>query len=78
MAHFTLRSLTLVGVLLLAGCGLPDQIDETVGWSGEVHVLGEVAGPQGLVDLALAHAHVQQGVHGSLQVFIRHEEFANA
>ena len=35
MAHFTLRSLTLVGVLLLAGCGLPDQIDETVGWSAQ-------------------------------------------
>ena len=35
MAHFTLRSLTLVGVLLLAGCGLPDQVDETVGWNAQ-------------------------------------------
>ncbi len=35
MAHFTLRSLTLVVVLLLAGCGLPDQIDETAGWSAQ-------------------------------------------
>jgi len=35
MAHFTLRSLTLVGALLLAGCGLPDQIDETAGWSAQ-------------------------------------------
>lgn len=35
MAHFTLRSLALVGTLLLAGCGLPDQIDETAGWSAQ-------------------------------------------
>ena len=36
MAHFTLRSLTLAGFLLLAGCsGLPDQIDETTGWSAQ-------------------------------------------
>ena len=36
MAHFTLRSLTLAGFLLLAGCsGLPDQIDETNGWSAQ-------------------------------------------
>ncbi|NML28648.1 outer membrane protein assembly factor BamD [Zoogloea dura] len=36
MAHFTLRSLTLAGFLLLAGCsGLPDQADETTGWSAQ-------------------------------------------
>ncbi len=36
MAHFTLRSLTLTGFLLLAGCsGLPDMADETVGWSAQ-------------------------------------------
>lgn len=36
MAHFTLRSLTLAGLLLLAGCsGLPDQADETSGWSAQ-------------------------------------------
>ena len=36
MAHFTLRSLTLTGFLLLAGCsGLPDMADETAGWSAQ-------------------------------------------
>ncbi|MBS0352695.1 MAG: outer membrane protein assembly factor BamD [Proteobacteria bacterium] len=36
MAHFTLRSLTLTGFLLLAGCSsLPDQVDETVGWNAQ-------------------------------------------
>ena len=36
MAHFTLRSLTLTGFLLLAGCsGIPDMSDETVGWSAQ-------------------------------------------
>lgn len=36
MAHFTLRSLTLTGFLLLAGCSsLPDQADETVGWNAQ-------------------------------------------
>ena len=36
MAHFTLRSLAFIGVLLLAGCsGLSDQADETAGWSAQ-------------------------------------------
>ena len=36
MAHFTLRSLAVIGFLLLAGCsGLPDQADETSGWSAQ-------------------------------------------
>lgn len=36
MAGLTLRSLAVVGALLLGGCGLtPDQTDETAGWSAE-------------------------------------------
>lgn len=36
MARLTLRSLAVIGALLLGGCGLlPEQIDETVGWSAQ-------------------------------------------
>lgn len=36
MASLTLRSLAVIGALLLGGCGLtPDQADETVGWSAQ-------------------------------------------
>ena len=36
MAGLTLRSLALIGALLLGGCGLlPDQADETAGWSAQ-------------------------------------------
>lgn len=36
MAHFTLRSLTLAGFILLAGCSsMSDKADETVGWSAQ-------------------------------------------
>ncbi len=36
MAGSTLRSLAVIGALLLAGCGLlPGQVDETAGWSAQ-------------------------------------------
>ena len=36
MARFTLRSLAVIGALLLGGCGLlPEQIDETAGWNAQ-------------------------------------------
>ncbi len=36
MASSILRSLAVIGVLLLGGCGLlPEQIDETAGWSAQ-------------------------------------------
>lgn len=36
MAGFTLRSLALIALLLIAGCGLlPQQVDETAGWSAQ-------------------------------------------
>ncbi|MGL4409452.1 outer membrane protein assembly factor BamD [Zoogloea sp.] len=36
MAHFTLRSLALIGVLLLTGCSsLSEQTDETLGWNAQ-------------------------------------------
>ncbi len=36
MAGLTLRSLAVIGALLLGGCGLlPDQVDETAGWSAQ-------------------------------------------
>lgn len=36
MAGLTLRSLAVIGALLLGGCGAtPDQADETAGWSAE-------------------------------------------
>ncbi|HJV26980.1 MAG TPA: outer membrane protein assembly factor BamD [Aromatoleum sp.] len=36
MARFTLRSLAVIGALLLGGCGLlPEQVDETAGWSAQ-------------------------------------------
>lgn len=36
MASFTLRSLAVIGALLLAGCGgLPEQVDETAGWNAQ-------------------------------------------
>ncbi len=36
MARLTLRSLAVIGALMLGGCGLlPEQGDETVGWSAQ-------------------------------------------
>lgn len=36
MAGFTLRSLAVIGALLLGGCGLlPEEVDETAGWSAQ-------------------------------------------
>lgn len=36
MARFTLRSLAVIGALLVGGCGmLPEQIDETSDWSAQ-------------------------------------------
>lgn len=36
MARFTLRSLAVIGALLVGGCGLlPEQVDETAGWSAQ-------------------------------------------
>ena len=36
MSRFTLRSLAVIGALLLGGCGLlPEQIDETAGWNAQ-------------------------------------------
>ncbi len=36
MAGLTLRSLAVIGALLLGGCGLlPEQVDETAGWSAQ-------------------------------------------
>lgn len=36
MARFTLRSLAVIGALLLGGCGLlPEQIDETTDWNAQ-------------------------------------------
>src|SRR5690606_34578885 len=36
MARFTLRSLAVIGALLLGGCGLlPEQVDETAGWNAQ-------------------------------------------
>ncbi|THF62453.1 outer membrane protein assembly factor BamD [Pseudothauera rhizosphaerae] len=36
MARFTLRSLAVIGALLLGGCGLlPEQIDETSDWNAQ-------------------------------------------
>ncbi|THF66821.1 outer membrane protein assembly factor BamD [Pseudothauera nasutitermitis] len=36
MARFTLRSLAVIGALLLGGCGLlPEQVDETTGWNAQ-------------------------------------------